>query len=378
MIAYVCVDPGIPVFGTKGASVHIQEIVRAWRKLGHEVHIYCTRLGEDRPSDLADVPVTHVPVGKGQGATSVERAADRERVVARAAQRIADLVIQSGASAIYERYALFSTVLARAVDRLGIPGFLEVNAPLIEEQHRHRVLVAETLARDSLKAQLAAATTVAAVSADVAQWCLTNGDEGLAERVVVAPNGVNVERILPVEQGLEPMVLFIGTLKPWHGTEDLIRAAALSRQSWRLRVVGDGPEGPRLRSLAAELKVSAEFTGALTPSQIPAAMSGAWVAVAPYPQQPDQYFSPLKIFEYSAAALPVVASRVGQIPEIVEDGRTGILVSPSNPVELAEAIDALIAEPKRAKTLGQAGRKLMSEKHTWVEVLRQIVGDHDF
>lgn len=51
-VAYVCADPGVPVFGTKGSSVHVQEIVRAWRRAGADVTVYCVRAGNDRPADL--------------------------------------------------------------------------------------------------------------------------------------------------------------------------------------------------------------------------------------------------------------------------------------------------------------------------------------
>ena len=54
-IAYICCDPGIPVFGTKGASVHIQEVVRELRAAGHEVVLYALRSGEHVPADLADL-----------------------------------------------------------------------------------------------------------------------------------------------------------------------------------------------------------------------------------------------------------------------------------------------------------------------------------
>ncbi|HEX2246788.1 MAG TPA: glycosyltransferase, partial [Arthrobacter sp.] len=66
-VAYLCADPGIPVFGTKGASVHVQEIIRAWRTRGADVHVYCTRTGDDVPADLADIPVTRIKVPGSQG-----------------------------------------------------------------------------------------------------------------------------------------------------------------------------------------------------------------------------------------------------------------------------------------------------------------------
>ncbi|SDL34357.1 glycosyltransferase family 4 protein [Tessaracoccus oleiagri] len=377
-VAYICADPGIPVFGTKGASVHVQEIVRAWRARGAEVHVYCTRLGDHRPHDLEDVAVTVMPVGKGRGATDEERTADREQQVADVSRRLARAAIADEVDVVYERFSLFSVAMSLVAQRLDVPAYLEVNAPLVEEQRDHRILVDEAWARGALRAQLHAATRVAAVSRPVADWCLAQaGDPELAARVVVAPNGVNVDRIAPVVPGTEPTVLFVGTLKPWHGTEHLIRAAALAGRRWRLRIVGDGPQGSALRDLADSLGVAVDFVGAVPPEGIPAAMAGAWVAAAPYPEQRDQYFSPLKVFEYSAAALPVVASRVGQIPTIVRDGETGLLVEPSRPDQLAAAIDRLVADAATARRMGAAGRELMTGRHTWEKVLaRTIEGEH--
>ena len=375
MIAYICADPGIPVFGTKGASVHVQEIIRAWRALGEDVHIYCTRVGDDVPADLADVPVTCFPVGKGTGATERERAAAREQEVLDATRQIAEAVLADGATAVYERFSLFSVVMAVVTATLDIPGYLEVNAPLIDEQREHRILVDEGAAKAALRAQLHAATRVSTVSQPVADWCLAqSGADGLAERIVVTPNGVNIDRIPAVTPSDDPLVLFVGTLKPWHGTEHLIHAAALSQNRWRLRIVGDGPQAPRLKELAEALNLDVDFVGAVAPEQIPGTMQGAWVAVAPYPEQEDQYFSPLKVFEYSAAALPVVASDVGQIPTIVQHDRTGLLVEPSHPQALAGAIDSLVSDPARARAMGAAGRDYMSKEHTWHRVLQRTIG----
>lgn len=373
-VAYVCIDPGIPVYGTKGASVHVQEIIRAWRALGADVHLYCTRLGENMPDDLADVPVTVVPVGKGSGSTPREKAAAREKEVLAASKQITEAILADGADVVYERFSLFSTVLACVSAKLDIPAHLEVNAPLIDEQRDHRILVDEDAAWAYFRAQLHQATAVASVSHDVAQWCRDASPKD-AHKSVVAPNGVNVERIAKVEAGSAPVVLFVGTLKPWHGTSDLLAAAALAKGRWQLRIVGDGPERGALEAQAHDLGLDVDFRGAVAPSEIPAHMTGAVVAVAPYPVQEDQYFSPLKIYEYSAAGLPVVASAVGQIPEIIRDRETGLLVPPSQPQELAHAIDALLADRELAARLGAAGRELMVREHTWERVLERIVGE---
>ncbi|WP_151526445.1 glycosyltransferase family 4 protein [Serinicoccus kebangsaanensis] len=377
-VAYVCADPGIPVFGTKGASVHIQEIIRAWRSRGAEVEVYAVRLGdaEHVPADLADLVVHHVPVGKvGAGPDESGAAARREVAQRQAAARIAQLVVAAAPDVVYERYSLFSTVLHAARRGLGdrVSTVLEVNAPLIDEQRQHRVLVDEAGTEGALRVQAGSADVVACVSERVAAWVRDRAGLGASSgtHVVVVPNGVNTDRIRPGAPDLsgDPVVVFVGTLKPWHGVEDLVEAAARARAPWRLRIVGDGPQREAVERAAARHRLDVQLTGALPPEQVPAALSGALVAVAPYPESEDHYFSPLKVYEYAAAGLPVVASSIGQIPSVVEDGRTGVLVPPSDPEALAAAIDALVSDPDAATTMGAAARARMEERHSWGHVL---------
>ena len=116
-IAYICCDPGIPVFGTKGASVHIQEVVRELRSIGHEVALYAVRSGKHVPDDLTDLEL-HL-----EAVADVEPA-EREQAQAHAAERIVSRVIADGADLVYERYSLFSTALADITAATGVPGIL--------------------------------------------------------------------------------------------------------------------------------------------------------------------------------------------------------------------------------------------------------------
>ena len=376
-IAYICCDPGIPVFGTKGASVHIQEVVRELRSIGHEVALYAVRSGKHVPDDLTDLEL-HL-----EAVADVEPA-EREQAQAHAAERIVSRVIADGADLVYERYSLFSTALADITAATGVPGILEVNAPLIDEQRRHRSLVDASGAAQVLHRQVAAARATVCVSDPVADWVrrrtadLPDAND-VVGRIHTVPNSVSVRRIQPQPEDPDRVVVtFVGTLKPWHGVADLITAAALARQSWSLRIIGDGPEMDSLRAQAERLGVEVDFRGAVAPQDIPTHVAGSAIGVAPYPDLgggEQQYFSPMKVLEYLAAGLAVVASDVGQVPQLLEDGsgRHGVLVAPSDPTALAAALDDLAVCPDRRARMGRSGRLLAEQRHSWRQAVARIL-----
>ena len=376
-IAYICCDPGIPVFGTKGASVHIQEVVRELRSIGHEVALYAVRSGKHVPDDLTDLEL-HL-----ETVADVEPA-EREQAQAHAAERIVSRVIADGADLVYERYSLFSTALADITAATGVPGILEVNAPLIDEQRRHRSLVDAPGAAQVLHRQVAAARATVCVSDPVADWVRRRTTDlpdanDVVDRIHTVPNGVSVRRIQPQPEDPDRVVVtFVGTLKPWHGVADLITAAALARQRWSLRIIGDGPEMDSLRAQAGRLGVEVDFRGAVAPQDIPAHVAGSAIGVAPYPDLgggEQQYFSPMKVLEYLAAGLAVVASDVGQVPQLLEDGsgRHGVLVAPSDPTALAAALDDLAVCPDRRARMGRSGRLLAEQRHSWRRTVARIL-----
>lgn len=360
-IAYVCLDPGIPVFGTKGASVHIQEVVREYRRRGHDVTVYATRRGSDVPDNLAELRIVDVPI-------TTRDEEERERAQQAASASVSDMVRAGGYDLVYERYSLFSTVIAEC----GVPGILEVNAPLIDEQRTHRVLVDEQAADAALQEQVQAALATICVSDPVRDWVIARTE---GTRVFTVPNGVNVHRITPQpESPGAPVVTFVGTLKPWHGVDVLLRARAQAHKDWKLRIIGDGPMRAELDDLARSLGIDVDFRGAVASDAIPQHMAGTAIGVAPYPAMDtdsDQYFSPLKVYEYMAAGLPVVASRVGQLPEIM--GESAYLVPPSDPEALAEALDALVANPVERARVGSDNRRQAEREHSWTGTVDHIL-----
>jgi glycosyltransferase involved in cell wall biosynthesis len=216
-LVYVCLDPGIPTFGAKGASVHVQELLRAYRQLGHHVRLVTVRTGGTPPADLADVEVVELPRPRTRDVAAREQAllaldAEAERVI----DGLADVEV------VHERYSLWGGAGVRAARRRGLPGLLEVNAPLIDEQRVHRDLHHVEEAEARLVATVGAATAVAAVSEPVAAWVR---DRVADAATTVVPNGVNTDRFHPpAAQPTRPFTVgFVGTLKPWHGVEALSR-----------------------------------------------------------------------------------------------------------------------------------------------------------
>jgi glycosyltransferase involved in cell wall biosynthesis len=377
-IAYVCADQGVPVFGCKGCSIHVQEVVRAFGRMGATVELFTPRPEGTPPPGLEAVPTHELPRAAGGDPASRE-------VAARSAnQALYDALERAGPfDLVFERYSLWSLAGMEYARSAEVPGLLEVNAPLVEEQARHRTLVdregAEAVARRAFRA----ATALVAVSGEVAAYL--GRYAGVSEKVHVVANGVDAERFLPAQQpgdgrvGDPFTIVFVGSLKPWHGLPTLVEAFDMhyrSNPGSRLLVVGDGPERARLvEELAGRgLSAAVRLTGSVPPGEVPRLLAGADAAVAPYPRLELFYFSPLKVFEYMAAGLPVVASRVGQIEGLIRHGVNGLLCPAGEAPALASALGWLSADPWLRRRLGEAARQTVLRDHTWEAVVRRILG----
>jgi glycosyltransferase involved in cell wall biosynthesis len=96
-------------------------------------------------------------------------------------------------------------------------------------------------------------------------------------------------------------------------------------------------------------------------------------AVAPYPRPERFYFSPLKVYEYMAAGLAVVASRVGQLEELIRHRDNGLLCPPGDGPALAGALEELRDDPGLRRCLGEAARATVRHRYTWEEAARRIL-----
>ncbi len=375
-IAYVSADLGVPIFGRKGCSIHAQEILTAFLRRGAEVTVFSPRLeGEPTPGleRLKLHPLALPP--KGEPAAREQAALHLNAEVGSA------LASGGGFSFVYERYSLWSCAAMEFARCSGLPGLLEVNAPLIEEQARYRVLVDRAAAERVAERAFGATTALLAVSQEVAQWLAGFG--AAQGKVHVVPNGIRPDRFpanlaasLPAPNGAFT-VGFVGTLKAWHGLSTLVEAfdrLHAHDEATRLLIVGDGPERQNIAAaLAARgLDKATVFTGAVTPEQVPGLLASMDAAVAPYPTMDNFYFSPLKVYEYMAAGRAVVASRIGQLQTLIQPEQTGLLVAPGDAGALAAALERLLKQPELRVRLGAAARQMVLFRFTWDAVVDKV------
>ena len=157
------------------------------------------------------------------------------------------------------------------------------------------------------------------------------------------------------------MIGSVGHLRREKAYEVLIEAAALLRDAGSRPVVliaGEGPERRRLESLisARELRDSVRLLGAR--SDVPDLLAALDVAVC----CSDFEGGPLSVMEYMEAGLPVIASDVGGLPELVADGESGILVAPRDPPALSAALAELIGDPGERRRMGEVGQRVRRER----------------
>ncbi len=376
-VAYVCADPGVPVFGSKGASVHVREVVSALVRFGATVKLFASAVGGQTLFGLENVQSSELPnwpkARRADGELRVEDANNTLRSI---------LELAGPFDLVYERYSLWSYAAMEYAKSVRVPGLLEVNAPLIDEQVRYRSLDDREGAERVARRVFGAASSLFAISKGVADYLSRYSEAN--DKVHVTNNGVDVTRFSenvtpsrPAKSGTFT-VGFVGSLKPWHGLNILADAYELFRNKspcTRLLIVGDGPERETLVNglTARNVLGSTEFTGMVASSQVPSLLASMDVGVAPYPKLDDFYFSPLKVYEYMAAGLPVVASRVGDISELIQDGVDGFLVRPGDPADLAAALDRLRSDQHLRRRMGKAARSKVVRSHTWDMVVRRML-----
>jgi glycosyltransferase involved in cell wall biosynthesis len=195
--------------------------------------------------------------------------------------------------------------------------------------------------------------------------------------VTVVPFGVDCEAFAPAPHptaGAVPVIGFLKHFLPKYGPDVLLRAASLLAAQgvqFRLEMYGTHKVGPYLE-LASRLglRENVRVEGPVPHEKVPEVLRGFDIYAMPSIYESETFG--VSALEASACGVPVVASRVGGVPETVLDGLTGILVPPSDPAALAAALRNMLESPERRLRMGEAGRRFVLETYRWEWCVAQM------
>lgn len=387
-ILYLCGDRGLDLTKTEGYRVHVAKIIENLRLIGQKVFLLAVNDKTKLPgfSGYHCVPHRYAPIV--HHFFPYTGTIDSISIF----MEILQLHRHKRFDIIHERFGLYSCGGVLASRFLDIPYVVEVNGPGIEEKEMFTEPIEGWQRKAALycrKLCLINADKVIAVSNILKDFLIR--ECGVAgKKIVVAPNATDLSAfdsaskssILELEKGTCAETAFcigyVGTLQVWYGLETLINAMPFvlkEAPQARLIFVGDGQARPSLERKVKEdgLTKKVIFLGNKSHEEIPQVLKTLDVATAPYIDIPAGFFnSPIKIFEYLAAGKAIVASDIGQISEIIENGRTGLLVRPGNPQQLANAIIKIARDPTLRKQLESAAR-LSGKQYTWENYAKKLV-----
>jgi glycosyltransferase involved in cell wall biosynthesis len=369
----MCTDTGVRIGDTKGAALHLRGISHAFAALGHQVEVVGVAASAQHAWSRLDVPANVVPhLGRAIGAERERRKMATVASVRKLAHRVARRLEPD---AIYERLSLFGDAGVEVARRAGCRHVVEVNALLADEEAAWRNLLLVEDAQRIEASVLAAADLRIVVSEELAATVRRYAPGG---PTAVVPNGADTDLFsnppdrtqarhslsLPLSA---PLLVFTGTLRPWHGLDIAISALAELTEDVQLVVAGDGELQAKLVRHAQRLGVDhrIHWLGKIAHDRIPVLLAAGDIALAPYPGLPRFAFSPLKLYEYRVAGIPVIASDVGQIAHVLDHGRSGRLVTPGDPHALASAIRAELSDPSGGQQIARKVRASALIEHSW-------------
>lgn len=366
-----------PAAGTQpgGATSHINGVVKALLSLGALISFISN-------DEIAGLDKNKIAFTKIAPETDImPRAAfDIYNGMAFAASA-SEMIAASPPDFIYQRYSRFSWAGVEASLRTGVPMFLEYNGSEVWiGRHWDKTGHLDLLERCE-RLNLKAASRIFVISEVERNNLLKAGVAD--EKIVVNPNGVDADEFRPGIGGSETratlgvkanvtLVGFLGTFGPWHGVLALAEAIARIPKAANIHflLIGDGS----LRSdVETKLRNSGDlnrvtFAGIVKHERVPLLLDACDILVSPHvplADGSDFFGSPTKLFEYMAMGKGIVASRLGQIGDVLADNETALLVEPGNTKELSDAIQKLAGEPAMLERLGKAARAEAGAKHTW-------------
>ncbi|RJQ24532.1 glycosyltransferase WbuB [Candidatus Parcubacteria bacterium] len=381
------------VRGTGAEGVHIAGIVNGFRALGHNVRLVS--------------PTNADPTAK----TSEETRTDRPtRVITVLLHKLADILPQpffeimeflynffaiiklwkninnNDVDFIYERYAFFNLAGVLVAKRKKIPLILEVNELSGHKRIRGQFFV--RLCSVIEKYILCRSVLVVTVS-DFLNRIVSSKIDPQKTNVITIPNGVPkawLERKISLDEVInlrkkynlhgKKVICFVGGLEHWHNFDLLLQAVKTTQDSISgvvMMFIGDGPLKNFIQNRSRALALQPDsvlFVGKVPHFDVPAYLKMADIAVIP---ETNDFRSPIKMYEYMAMGLPVVAPKKPAIETAITHKVDGILFEPKNVQSLAYALLQCLSKDELAKKLGQNALQRVLNNFTWEKHAEHIL-----
>jgi glycosyltransferase involved in cell wall biosynthesis len=349
---------------SKGAAVHIDRFARALFEAAGGGLLYVVG-GEDLPAHQVEGDVEIIRF-------SEEIENFLERTVA-FGERLAELLDQRGGSLRLAHFRDPWSGLPIVARPHSYRTIFEVNAlPSIELQHAYPVAPATIAKIESLEDYVLSRCDEVVAPANVIRDLLVR--RGVPSgKITVIPNGADIREGAAPPEIDAPYILYFGALQEWQGVETLLRAFARVRDLDPLHLVICSSQHPRYAKPYAKLAEKLELERVvwryqLSTSELQPWLRNAVASVAPLAdcaRNVMQGCSPLKVLESMAAGVPVIASDLPAVRELMTDHVEGLLVPPDRPAALARAIRILFEYPELRRELGARGRQRVATSFTW-------------
>lgn len=283
---------------------------------------------------------------------------------------------------VWQRHELFHRAGLALARELGVPSVLFVPALTVWQAEHWAVRRpgwGSWLETHAEKPALAMADLVACGTDLIAEQAARLGTS--EDRLLVTPTGVDLalfagttdraatRRSLGIDDG-SFVIGWVGSFRAFHAIDQLVQAVA-QLDGATLLLVGDGPERPRTERLVETLGVTARFTGTVPHDDLPRLMAAMDAgAVMARPAEPFHY-SPLKVAEYLAAGLPVVAPRIAQLADRLEHDGNALLYDAGSVSGMVEALSTLAGDPLRRARLAMGARS-SADRWSWDRQIQRV------